>query len=418
MLSSNFTIIHFKKALSTINALNMLIGYPLVVSIFIPLTGNAVGSSQIVTYPYRALSLMLALLIIFINLPIRVKLNNAIRLFMVFWIFVIVRMYYDLAIRSDVYIPEYYIYNNWLIVFGIIIIPLISILVSYRKIDFKLLLKYFFWTGIIILVISVFTITNESNLNQRASLNIALDSISFGNTALLFSIVAVYLLSIERREATIWKKTLYLIIFLTGIYIALLSGSRGPIISFIVVILLWYSLSKKKLIWSGIIFSTLTLLIILLDNYLIEIIGVFSPLTAFRINQAISGGDLSVINRQDSYAWFISRIFEDPIFGSQYARLITGSQPGYAHNIILDILLGFGVVGLSVFTFIIYKGINFLKFGIIHKYPFWLGLIMLQFLLLSMTSGAYYSNPQLNAAILLSLLAYSNESGYFHKNVL
>jgi O-antigen ligase len=108
--------------------------------------------------------------------------------------------------------------------------------------------------------------------------------------------------------------------------------------------------------------------------------------------------------------WFYNKIIDSPVYGSQFARLQNGEFPGYAHNIFLDILLGFGIIGLVIFLFVISKLLKVLHFNINNQKTFWIGLIMLQSLLLSLTSGAYYQDPLLNCSIVLTLLLLNNKS--------
>jgi len=57
----------------------------------------------------------------------------------------------------------------------------------------------------------------------------------------------------------------------------------------------------------------------------------------------------------------------------------------------------------------VYKGFFNFKIKIKHNQHYWVGLIMLQYFLLSLTSGAFYSDPPLNCLILLTLLLSSNQ---------
>ena len=143
-------------------------------------------------------------------------------------------------------------------------------------------------------------------------------------------------------------------------------------------------------------------------EFIINSIGSIAPFLAKRFNEGLVGEDDSILARQESYIWFIEQISENPFFGSQFARLGYGNYPGYAHSIILDVLLGFGLVGLLVCIYIIYKAFKNLIISIRLKKDHWVGLIMMQHLLLSLTSGAYYSNPILNCVIMLSLLLFVN----------
>ena len=132
-----------------------------------------------------------------------------------------------------------------------------------------------------------------------------------------------------------------------------------------------------------------------------------------RFSEGLSGDDMSLLARQESYVWFINQIFEYPILGSQFARLGNGTYPGYAHSLFLDILLGFGIIGLAVFLYCVYKGFYNFRIKMKHNQVYWIGLIMLQYFLLSLTSGAFYSDPPLNCLILLTLLLSGNQQKIF-----
>lgn len=281
---------------------------------------------------------------------------------------------------------------------------MISLAKSISKIDFNLCLKYIFYACCAILVISFFTTIKNSSTEERLEGNIALDFISFGQVAITASIISIYRL-ITEKNISIVSKICFIFFSVFGVYVALRSGSRSPLLSLAIVLIFWYSFKNLKLSKGFFIFLASIFLIFFLKEFIVKIIGVISPITAFRLNEGMSGSDLSMLNRQESYLWFINKILENPVFGSQFARLSNGEYPGYAHNIFLDILLGFGVVGLGLFLYIIIKALCSIRANIIAKNNFWIGLLMIQFFVLSLTSGAYYSDPLLNGTIVLTLLA-------------
>jgi O-antigen ligase len=194
------------------------------------------------------------------------------------------------------------------------------------------------------------------------------------------------------------------------LFLDLKTGSRGPILGFCIILFIWYGIKTKK----GIFFySFFTIFLFLLINQIVKLISVISPILSVRFAQGLSGDDMSLLARQESYIWFIDRILESPILGSQFARLGNGTYPGYAHSLFLDILLGFGIIGLAVFLYCVYKGFYNFKIKIIINQHYWIGLVMLQYFLLSLTSGAFYSDPPLNCLILLTLLLSGNQQKTF-----
>ena len=60
--------------LTNLNFVNVIIGYVFVVSLLMPFTSNQIGTSQLVTIPYRGFSLLLSLLVILLNLKSKILL--------------------------------------------------------------------------------------------------------------------------------------------------------------------------------------------------------------------------------------------------------------------------------------------------------------------------------------------------------
>lgn len=386
--------------LTNLNVVNIIIGYTFSVSLIIPLLGNNEGVSRLVTVPYRGVSLLIALLVVFFNIKSNIKKPLALKLFFFFWLWVLVRIYYDIEVRTDYFVLSEHKVKIWLIAIAGCLLPMISLYKSIKFIDFNYCFKLLYIGCIIILIPSIFFSLSSSIEGARATGNLALDPISFAAIGVTTSLLCIYKIVVNENKSflKVFVNTIFAIL---GLYIALRSGSRGPVLGFVIVILFWFSYKRKK----GIIFFSIFIFAAYaLRFFFITILGYFSPLIAFRIRLAISGDDLSMSARQDSYIWFLDKIAESPLLGSQFARLGYGDYPGYAHSIFLDLLLGFGVIGLLVFMFVILKAIKSLTKHIILKDNYWVGLIMLQYFLLAVSSGAFYTNPILNCLIVLTLL--------------
>ena len=395
--------------LSNLNVANIIIGYVFFVSLLVPILGTQSGASQLITIPYRGFSLFLSLLVIILNLKSRVKLTYPVLIFFLFWIVVLIRMFYDLEVRTDFYVLQTYKSKVWLIAIAGCFIPMISLFKSIKIIDFDYCFNLLYKGCIIILIPSILFSLGELEANKRDTGNIALDPISFGSIGITLSLLCIYkFTNINLRKNKI-KLLLNILLFVLGFYLALQSGSRGPVLGFFITIIFYYVIRKRTgLISISLILSVITAVIFFLIEFIINSIGSIAPFLAKRFNEGLVGEDDSILARQESYIWFIEQISENPFFGSQFARLGYGNYPGYAHSIILDVLLGFGLVGLLVCIYIIYKAFKNLIISIRLKKDHWVGLIMMQHLLLSLTSGAYYSNPILNCVIMLSLLLFVN----------
>lgn len=386
--------------LSNLNLINIIIGYTFFVSILMPFTSNQIESSQFITIPFRAGSLFLSLIVIFFNINIRNKLSLPILLFFIFWFVVLLRIFYDLEIRSDVNILTTDKTKVWLIAVAGCFIPMISIYLSFNNIDLNYILKYLFIGYIIILIPSILFSLEKLDEGLRNTGNSALDPISFAMSGITLSILSIYNI-VEGKSQKKIRFYFNLVFCFLGFFLAFKTASRGPFMALVIILLMWYTIKKRKSILFLIIFAILSILFI---GQIITLISFVSPLLSSRFAEGLSGDDLSTLARQESYIWFINQILDYPILGSQFARLENGQYPGYAHSLILDILLGFGIVGLAVFSYCIYKCIYNIRFAIKHNHVYWIGLIMVQYFILSLTSGAFYSDPQFNCLILATLL--------------
>ncbi len=333
-----------------------------------------------------------------------------------FWIAVLIRMFYDLEIQTEYFIPAIFKQRVWLFAIGLVFIPMISVVKSIKKIDLDFCLKWIYRLGIIFLLFSFFHAVQGKSAGVRLDENRALNSISFGLSSAMIATIALYQL-INKSTLRFLDKIIHISVMLLGFYIVLRTGSKGPIVAVLIVLYFWYSFKDKRIFKGLIKFSILTTLTIVSKNVIIKAISIVSPISADRINNALSGNDASTLYRLESYSWFINKIKGSPIWGSHFARLANGEYPGYAHNIFLDILLGFGILGLSAFLYIIFKALRNLHLGIIHKNKYWVGLIMILFFTISLSSGAYYSNPELNISIVLTLIYHQTIDNKFSNNL-
>lgn len=391
-----------KYYISNLNVMIILIGYPFVVSVFIPFLGNMEGATRLLTVPFRIFTLIICLLTLLLNLENNLKKSVPITFFFLFWVLVLLRILYDLEIRTDFNIPFEYKYQIWLFAVFLCFLPMLSLYFSYKVIDLDLCLKYIYIGCVIILFFS-FKTTLNSNEGDRIQGNIALDSISFAQISLTTSILSIYKF-FQNKNKSFFLSFFYFFITFLSLYVGLKSGSRGPLLGFLIVLLIW-NVFRRGSVFS-LIFKFISLIVILafFSGLVISSISLVSPLTASRLTQASDGTDMSVLERQETYFWFFNNILENPFFGSQFARLSNTDFPGYAHNIFLDILLGFGIFGLLLFLYIILKSFIVIKEMIRSKSHFWIGLFMIQAFIVSISSGAYYSDPVLNCSILLVLL--------------
>jgi len=163
----------------------------------------------------------------------------------------------------------------------------------------------------------------------------------------------MFLLYLLFLRPTIIKSSLLLFIIIPIIYA---SGSKGPVVSFLFTLILFYFRSKK---WSFINFKSIIFLLILIfgyfylmqfDNYFVQRFLILTP-------EAIDPNSL-----QESRAYFIPLIVVN-FFKSDFITILFGAGVGntskifysnyvndrfYPHNILVEILCEFGIIVLFV----------------------------------------------------------------------
>lgn len=395
--------ININYFISNLNIILIFVGYPLVTTLFMGFINSSANSTSEITIPFRMFSLLISTFTLLLNVRTSNKLPLHLKVFIFFWLLLLVRIYFDLEIQTDYHIPQPYKTRVWLFAVAICFIPMLSVIKSINVINYNICIKYIYIVSSIILIISFFTSMKGTSSYDRIDANKALDSISFGLIGITTSILSIYYLSSKSNHSRI-NKIIYFFTLILGLYIALRTGSRGPILALLIVLIFWFSFKSKRNSKSIINLTTILFILFISFNFIIYVISFISPITSKRIIDGINGDDLSISYRQDSYLWFIQNIKQSPIYGSHFARLENGEYPGYAHNIFLDILLGFGILGLILFISVSFKSIKNTIKSIRENNNEWIGLLFILYFILSLSSGAYYANPILNCLIIMSLL--------------
>lgn len=401
--------------LSTLLFVLIVVGYQLVTTLFLPVTSVSDSSeSQLVTVPYRALVLVLCIVLILINIRYSLgKLPLPIKFFWFFWIILIIRIFYDTNIRTDVHIKD--ISQVWIYIFGIIL-PLIIVLPKiFVYIDFYKSLILIFVFASITLVITLFNsqleyVQDVSDIRYDA--NIALNTISYGHLGTTVAVLGIFI--IRRYNLDYFLKILVIILSVVGLYSILRAGSRGPFIAFFGVLFFWY-ISRMKNALKVLFFLIVCVFILsLFADYLFDMIGFFSPLMEERLKMSFYEGDTS--ERNPLYYAAIKLFMESPIIGKQFAifepvGFFEGYESfAYAHNMILDAFMGLGIVGGFVLVYILYVSIKIIIFNISSGFEnYWISLILLQSIISSMFSGAIYYDPLLSGLLVLHFCMYYAE---------
>ena len=182
-----------KEYLSTLNLIMLVSGYAFVTSLFVPIVSNVEVVTTLVTVPYRALILLLSLVVLFLHLTGHRQITYFTKLYIVFWILLLFRMFYDLEIRDDFFVSDSLRNKLWLYSIGVCFISMISVLLSIRSINFKMCFWGIYLTTTISMILSLKA--NEAlfmNDIGRLEGNVALSSISFGHSGVLGALLSLF----------------------------------------------------------------------------------------------------------------------------------------------------------------------------------------------------------------------------------
>ena len=395
---------------STLNFVLMFIGYQLATSLLLPVSSDIEGISRTVTVPYRAFALLVSLIVILLNFRNKIcKSHLVLKVLLLFWIALIIRIFYDTNIRIDVYL------NNtnqlWLYVFVILLPAMYSVIKSYRAIDLNKALKWVYLGTVITLILSLFNnsalLMDASEITGRVEGNLALNTISFGHLGTMGFLLSLFILS--RQGVGVIKRIFIIFVMLLSFFIMLRAGSRSPVMALAVVLIFWLFAKGKNLVLGISITAVTLLLIFVFIDPILSLMGNISPVIEARLRASIYEGESS--GRDPLYNYAFQAFLEKPLTGSQFAIFNNHGEFNYSHNIILDALMGLGLFGGLAMIYILWSGLKRSYIMIkLKDNHFWISLILIQQIVLSMLSGAFYYNQILNVMLVFVVLYTTNYS--------
>lgn len=353
------------------------------------------GGSRSVTIPFRALVLLLSIIIIvsgILNNRFTIPLRELI-FFLLFWIFYMGRLVIDLYFRNIQAVVFESNLEYFLNAIGICFIPCLSILFV-KEINLDWILKWTFRILLISLIVSVFLNlsldTEESQQSYgRYGGGGGLNTINYGHQGVTLSLLSLFLLL---RTKDLLKAIIYVFSFLVGLFIMYLSGSKSPLLA-LLLCSSFYFFSRQ-----GLLKGLITLMLILcpffiFSSEIVDFLSQYGGSFLDRVAVAMKSGDQG---RNNLFSEGINEFANSPIWGSSF--VLQGRGAGYwsgfhPHNIIIESLMALGLIGGVLILCIIGKGIYFAyKLASKSSPDAWSGIILLQYSILAMFSNAIYTN--------------------------
>ena len=392
--------------LATLNFVLGLYGYQLVATLGSPFM--SVGNTQFITIPYRALCLGISLFLIFRCKVTAYHFRPIIICLVIYWSILILRLVYDFYIQSD-FIISASGKSKVILFFLCINLPQsLSYAMSWKKVDYE---KAFVLLMVMLILIAVFTMLFNHSLflgsaekgiadtvttDGRITGGAALNTISFSHCGVALSLISLYLFYYR----SYLNKYIVFALFCLGVFIMLRAGSRGPLVCFILMMLLYYSFKTKQILSAFFIALNFVLLLYVFKDFLLDQVKDISPVLYRRTMATFDKGDLS--GRDTSFAEALHIWEENPILG-KYFTFYLGSPayPGYTHNIFLDSAIAGGMLGVGLmlyFYFTIFRAL----FNAISYNPvlLWIPLVIVHKYLACLSSGCFWIEPSLSMGLL------------------
>lgn len=368
-----------------------LLGYQLATSLFIPLTSNVAALSTTVTYPYRALVGLLAVVLIVFRPKnaVSVPYSQSSRLSLIFFFIYFLRIFIDIYVR-DIYLQPGFRKDVILCVLFSMIPSVWATARCAAYIDYEKLNKYLLWGGVLLLVLfasgQTALISAEYNEMTRIDANVALNSIGLGHSCLSVFLILLYWFLKNNRMKLVQKAFLIVAMFMS-LLIMLRAASRGPVVAFLAIVLFFvYSKTRYKIVGAVISVILIIVLVTSMDS-LLALLEDISPMMNQRLSAAIYENDSSGRNSLSASA--LEVFLRNPFLGDRFVL----DMGFYSHNSFLDVMIGLGLFGAFVYLYLIVSVFKKAYYNIHNMNAISIiSLLSVQMILKSMFSGAIYTD--------------------------
>lgn len=375
---------------STFNFVLFFIGFDLVTSLYSLFIPNIAEVSQSITIPYRAFSLFIALIVILFSYRNKIESNIGITLLAIYLTLLIIRLFYDFEMRTDVYIESGKKIQLRLIIIQMLITT-IAISKSYRDIDLSTSFKWIYLCYTIIIIVNFLSVQEFSfyanDIEQQVSSGVR-NTIDTGYNAAIYLLLSVYFF--RSKDFNKQLKILNLPILFCAVIILLRAGSRGPLLAVMVALILVLILQRKN----PLIIILVTILLIFgfffLFDEILELISKISPVMTNRIRYTLEEGD----NLRISYFMEgINGFYTHPFTGSQILLYRQDGMPTYPHQLIIEAFMSTGIIGGLSIIGILYLGIKNTIYNLHHFFSnYWIELILITYLTRALTAGSIFGS--------------------------
>lgn len=304
-------------------------------------------------------------------------------IFFIFFIWILSSILYSPSVIASKIKFIDIIYNT---ISPIVVIELFFLSSNQKTIEFNSFNKYILLTSKFLLWFSIvaFAIFRQPEVSGRYTIPGVDNSIWFSR--FIGMLVLIILCQSKVNNKNIWG---YLLSIFIGVLLLFAGGSRGPVLSVLIVFFIKqsYLVSKKKLF---LLLFLITLFLVIgylfIGGYLFET-DFYSIYARFDLFSYFLDSDLKLIKGSGIGSFSLLTMGEDVTY--------------YPHNIFLEIFFENGLIGLILFLIILFLFFKSFKLNIVY-------LLCIYFLIASLVSGDIPGNN--NFFILLFISIYAKNS--------
>lgn len=355
----------------------------------------------------RSIILLLSVVVILFFIPVLLKTERLPRVY--FFLLSVLFLFLYFAVRAildslfgSLRVDASLLFEFWVFLIGVTFFPSFASAVGWKFFleNNVLLCKVGSIVGLLAVVLIIFVWGYSNGLDTLLGRRIEFDTlnpISIGHVAVSFIIFAYANFSIS-RSAFGFRASLFFVSFIIGLVLLVSAGSRGPMLSLLVVFLF------------GVFFSGRIKVLYKLSAFLLAItfiflmVGLYSDLMIVeRMTTGLFSDPARIAIFEESKNMFLI----DPVFGAGILSMDT-----YPHNFVLE---SFVVGGL--FFGLLFVLINFISvFAAIHVYRKGISavvpLLFIQYFVAGIFSGSIHeaSNYWILLVILLCMFSYNYKS--------
>ncbi|MDY3536577.1 O-antigen ligase family protein [Riemerella anatipestifer] len=393
-------------SLQYINIIYLLIGFPIIslIGIF-----NLDIPHYYITYPFKCLSLIVCLSIIYFRFDeLKNTFTNQYKFVYLFFALYLVSIFIDTCLYKNVY-KKSHSYYFFAFVCNAVIPTLGVFLTDVFKLSFKNILKYIFYPLLFFGFVNFIFFDFSLGYSHRSSGVSLMYPNFYGQVGVSLALVSFYYLFKSNNVRL--QNILYIAGVFLGLWIVCASGTKNAFLG-LIISFSYMCLSIKPSIKKKIFIFTYSIVILLFFKSL--------DLSLFHRSESMLSYTVqnnSVGERISLYSTVLAQIFEHPIFGSSLFINDKNSflYSYHAHNLFLESWMSMGLVGPILLVMILIVPFKFI-FTIKNDSYLWVKFLFIQYFVQSLFSKSLHTSLEFWVLTALLITLY-NKIKNEHKNM-